>query len=648
MYPPDHPSLEPVVDNIRHRLEAVFADGRKGLSIGVGRRRLVIGNAASDPSHPVLADLARRLHGHHVSAVSFEPGVRPWEIQGLLQALSGDTDRDAEPIGLLPPDDVPGWDHVHVDPVGYERLSLQEGAPQRGTDPTEFLWLELARAALGADGVQEEEAANVVELAQNIRRRGDEEGYDEVIVSYLRQLAREFRYRETGDAVRVRQRVAELVEALDEDTLARLVEMGTGPEDRRHFLHEVTQGLAVDSVVQILEAAARSEGQTISTSLARLLRKLSANARPGASRGRPADSALRDVVEHLLADWYLDDPNPEHYTVLLDSMAGASPLFERREGEEDELAGAERVVQTALEVDVWGVTVRRAVLDLLDAGRGRALLDLTTGADDSGAVVDEIRKLLARPEPLRQLFSGPDIDEQALHDLVDGMGPAGLDPLLEVLSESESRTVRRRVFDVLGGLGPSVAERAAQRLDDPRWFVVRNMLALLGRLGAVPEDVDLASFTRHADARVRREAFVLAIERDSLRARTLAQALAEDDERLVRMALLELEDGVSEALVPTVVKRVLQSEHPPEIRAMAVRALGGSRTELVRNALVRMVSRGKSLLGRVRLAEPTPDVLEGLSVLGRHWSGDADVEALLDVARRSRDAAVRGAVEGNP
>jgi hypothetical protein len=647
MYPPDHPSLEPVVDNIRGRLEAVFADGRKGLSIGVGRRRLVIGNAASDPSHPVLADLARRLHGHHISAVSFERGVRPWEIEGLLQALSGDTERDAQPIGLLPADEVPGWDHVDVAPVGYEKLSLQAGALQRA-DPTEFLWLELARAALTTDAMEQEAAMNVVELAQSIRRGGDEEGYDEVIVSYLRQLSREFRYRETGDALRVRQRVAELVEALDEETLTRLVRMGAPPDDRGHFLHDVTQGLTVDSVVRILEAAARSEGQTISTSLARLLRKLSANARPGAPRGRPADAAVRDVVEHLVADWYLDDPNPEPYTVLLDSMAGASPLFDRRAGGEEELAGAERVVQTALEVDVWGGTVRRAVMDLLAVGQGRSLLDLTTGVEGTSAVAEEIRGLLARPEPLRQLFSGPDVDEQALHALVEKMGPAALDPLLEVLSESESRTVRRRVFDVLGRLGRNVAERAAQRLDDPRWFVVRNMLALLGRLGAFPEDIDLSSFTRHPDARVRREAFVLAIKREPLRARTLAQALAEEDERLVRMALLELEGGVPEALVPTVVKRVLQREHPPEVRAMAVRALDGSGSDLARNALVDIVSRGKSLLGRVRLAGPAPDVLAALSVLGRHWSGDADVEALLDVARKSKDEAVRGAVERAP
>ncbi|MBT3327736.1 MAG: hypothetical protein HN396_16020 [Gemmatimonadales bacterium] len=61
MYPPGHPSLDPVVGSVIARL-AVLLGERRRLSIGVAAKQRVIERMITDQDHPVLSDLATRLH----------------------------------------------------------------------------------------------------------------------------------------------------------------------------------------------------------------------------------------------------------------------------------------------------------------------------------------------------------------------------------------------------------------------------------------------------------------------------------------------------------------------------------------------------------------------------------------------------------
>ena len=58
-------AVKPVLGNIMERLSDLFVD-RPTVSIGVAARQLIIEGTATDPKHPVLADLAKRLHDHRI------------------------------------------------------------------------------------------------------------------------------------------------------------------------------------------------------------------------------------------------------------------------------------------------------------------------------------------------------------------------------------------------------------------------------------------------------------------------------------------------------------------------------------------------------------------------------------------------------
>src|SRR5260370_25891265 len=70
MYPEDHPSLGPAASAVTRRAALLLA-GRATLSLGLARHPLVIAGGATDGKHPVLGELAGRLHRHHLGAVPF-------------------------------------------------------------------------------------------------------------------------------------------------------------------------------------------------------------------------------------------------------------------------------------------------------------------------------------------------------------------------------------------------------------------------------------------------------------------------------------------------------------------------------------------------------------------------------------------------
>jgi HEAT repeat protein len=290
--------------------------------------------------------------------------------------------------------------------------------------------------------------------------------------------------------------------------------------------------------------------------------------------------------------------------------------------------------------------VEKAVSDLVIAGSTGTLLKMIREASRTNSVAERVRVRLTTPAEFQRLLSEGNMDPEALQELVEEMGPVAVEPLLDVLAESESRSLRRRVFDVLAGLGSFALERTIARLvNDGRWFVQRNMLALLQRLEQLPESFDLHPYLEHADHRVRREALPLAFGQPKLRDRVLRAALADKDERVVHLALAELTREVPDALVPTLINRVVTSEdRSPEVRAIAIQMLSPHRSHLVLSALIQVASPGKTLFGRAKVASSSPAVLAALRGLAADWGDHPEARALIERASKSRDADVRAAV----
>ena len=265
-----------------------------------------------------------------------------------------------------------------------------------------------------------------------------------------------------------------------------------------------------------------------------------------------------------------------------------------------------------------------------------------TAAQPSRAT-SEIWRLIATPENLAQVVASEPIDAVLLDALLPQVGAAAAGPMLNALSEDEEARSRRLLLDRLVELGSPIGPAALERLADPRWYVQRNMLNILGDLEPLPADFRPTDFLQHEDARVRREALRIVLRDPVARDQGLLLALGDSDERMVWTALTAAFESCPAASVLQVASLAV-SASGGDLRVVAIRVLGGTADHVALGVLLELTRPRKALLG-VKPPAKTPAYLAALAAL-RSFATEPDARAILDQAARSRDGEVVQAATG--
>jgi hypothetical protein len=656
MYPEGHPSLAPAAAGVTRRAEHLLEE-RPTVALGVARQQLVIEGVATDPKNPLLSELAGRLHRHHLGAVTFHRGLRVAEVADVLRTLAVEANRSGEPLGLGPVEQLRVWEHVRLHPVTYEKLELVQDVDadpldERGGSRSRAaqLWVGLARAALGSEDVSEDDprTKDSAALARAIDEQPKSAAYDQVIVRYLLQISDELKNAGGAEAVALRRRTSKLVSSLQRSTLRRLIEVGGDNAQRVQFAIDVTNGLAVDAVLEIVQAMAESTHKTVSDPLVRMLSKLARHAEQGGAETRvQADEALRDQVRDLLRGWSLEDPNPEEYGRALHRMVAAAPNVPQRTDKQ----GAEplRIVQTALETGVMGFGAWRAVERLVAEHQLDQLLDMLEATTDASrpplqADIAPLWSRVTSPDIVRRLASAEPPDFGTLDRVMSRLGVEGFEPLLDVLADTKSRIVRRGLLDRLARapieLGPVIVQRLA---GDRPWYVMRNLLLILDGLPGLPDGFSAASFIAHSDARVRREALKLSLKLPADRERAMLGALRDSDPHTVRRALTGAFEDCPPSALPLITRIASEATSTSELRVLAIKVLGRIGNGAARDALLSLVDGGRTWWGRRKLANRTIELLAALMALAASWRNDQRAAELLALAAASKDPDIRNA-----
>jgi hypothetical protein len=657
IYPQAHPLLGGAVDALVLRLVRLLQD-RTSLSLGVARQQLVIEGVVTAASNSLLRELAQRLHRHHLGAVKFLRGVARDEVADLLRTIAADAERSVTPLGLRPAEELRRWAHIRAFPLSYEQLELagesraEDASAAHGEAGARAaqLWVGLARAAMFAEAASQASgdasSTDPVVVAKAIDEHRREVAYDQVIVGYLLQIAEELKRKGGAESLALQKRISTMVSSLNPTTLRRLLEMGGDVSQRQRFMLDAAQGMAVDAVMELVQAAADTSQQTISHSLVRLLTKLASHAEQGAAPAlrAGAESELREHVQRLIGDWTLDDPNPGNYRVVLDHMAKTAPLFATSDPSTNG-PEPERIIQMSLELDSLGEPVTRAVDAMIRRGELLRLFTLVSNAPERSRAASAMWRELASPDQLRAALRDVPIDFALIDQLIPRLRLAATDPLLDALEASPSRAVRRKLLDLLVQIGREAATLIVARLPDERWFVVRNMLMLLADLGV--QDVELATaYARHGDPRVRREAIRILTAVASTRERAICAGLDDCDERVVRVALQAASERCPLSAVAILQRRVAEGTLDAELSSHAIAVMASVRTTEVLEWLMERAagSAGQGFFGRPRLAPKSPTMLAALNGLALHWARGRGVGAILALALGSTDIEIRNTV----
>ena len=652
LYPAGHPALDPVVDDVLEGLQWMFSREER-LPVAVSREQMVLPQGETAPDHPLFSSLAERLHQHDLARVTFLPGTEAGELGAFMAEVAARPEEEGATLGSRPAvaDD---WPHLLLEPIRYERLSMAEEGPELAEVETveasaRDLWMGLARTVLADDAMEQlgdDGDVPTQRIVAALERISSEEGRARQAAARMLALVRGLWHAEEGEEEHaLRERLVEIVETVDPAAMGSLV--GTlSTDEQRELLRATTEWLSAGTVVDLLEEIGGDPGKSISYQMLRLLSKLASYVELNHGALDPeAGAAFRDQVRRLVSGWQADIEGRSRGRAV-----GRLGLAGPGGGTDRVLQDPERIVQMALEVDRLGPMGTRAVDDLREREGVVRILELLRDRPDGEAAAGDVWARLETEDAVREVLRREPPDFDALDDLIGRMGAAAAPPMLDTLSESGSRSTRGKLFSRLIELEGDIHAAVLERLDDDRWFVQRNMLALLEERGERPDDFSALPFTRHERDAVRREAYKLAFREAGERGEALQRALADGDPKVVSLALAALKEAPPsevDAAVPVLRRRLDAGDLSPDLARQAVRELGRARSdEALRGLLDLCRTRKMWKFWTTDLAEKSPLVLEALRALADGWEDRSEAAAVLRKARRSADPEVRRSAGG--
>lgn len=646
IYPSGHPILDKVATGVLGRLESVLAV-RPAFLLGVAPSQLILDAIATDADHPVLRALATRLHQHQIGSIRIVPGVTVEELERLMQTLGVAGSGLERPIGLEGPSVLAQWTHIRLMPLNFSSLELADGETISIED-AEALWIRLVQIALAGLAVpgSEVDDAQPATVAEAIERRDGDAEYDQTVMTFLHQVTTAINTKGARDGSAIRLRVSELVQKLGPSTLERLLHMGGDETRRQRFLQEAVSAVTADAVMDLAVAAATASEQTISTSMMRMLNKLSTHAREGmGDQAAMADVALREQVTQLMNGWTLGETDPAGYRSALDRLAARDPSVKPT----DEITPVEplRVLQMGLEMGMMGTPIWPAVDEMVARGELESLLDLLETAP-GGWMTEALGRYVATPERLVDLLRRRPWPETIVARLVERLGIAAVPVFIDVLDASDDPAECERVLRQLERIGSSVARPITARLAEVRWPTLLHLITLLGAHPTWTSRYDPMAWTTHADPRVRREAVRQVLRTPQQQGNTIAWALSDTDEEIVRLALAAAMTSCSREVAAVLRVIIDDATSSLELRALALRAVAGFKSPETPTWLVGRVLKPGRFLRRATLLPTTPELVATIEGLAVHWGSHPAAVEVLTLARSSADASVRAAASSRP
>jgi hypothetical protein len=317
------------------------------------------------------------------------------------------------------------------------------------------------------------------------------------------------------------------------------------------------------------------------------------------------------------------------------------------------ILGAEEEPAQYLEIaSTMGSIVEQAALegDLLLANQLMDRLRQISGAKPvaSGAFLaaaDQIVRDIGRHDFVSRLgpvlTAHPGIDLAALTSFLARLGPSSAPGICDLLSEISEMKVRRALCEALAISCKNDVDILIERLSDSRWFVVRNILYILGRIAHQGVERALGGALCHNDVRVRSEAVRALRGIDTATSRAYLNSALRDPDKSVRILVAHLitrrGDERAARIIWTVIESPEFATREADERTAFFEALGLTGSDTLVPRLEQMLISG---------AKPRSGAQEGGkdAALALAWLGTPAALAVLARELESKRPTVRDAV----
>ena len=589
LYSFSHTVVPGLLENLETNFKVLF-ESVEGVTFGITRHEFLFQDTSLSAGNPVIRELARGLNQFGLAGMSFSKGLTKEDILKFLRLLVEGRGQPPEQrermIAQL---------HQEVPAIRLKLIRFGEAlkGPQETVDPEirekteqqeKVLWRGLVKQLLDQNAktgqsmlsMNADEKIDLEKLGELInqlcRESGPESKRSELTIAGFLQAQTEGRTLDPEQRMHLYRELSEMLSNLDPAVREQIFRFSVeGTENGKASVEDLLEFLPETQLVEILNQIQLSN-QGVSAPMLSLLNKLTDLSAKNEKIKEMLTSKLenhQDLFQELFTNRANRTYYPSSYRSLLDQELTHQPV----EKENTPIAEMKEI-----EPDAVNHHLGLVILELLDGpirsqpeyeGLIRQITRLLTEGlgDQSHAVLKEtlsilFRKLKSADETSRPFiqkeiknFIKPEVfagllqslrtegDERVgdlLGQLRELAGSEGIPLLLDLLEVEENLSVRKRLLQWIIQCGPAVIPMAVQRLKNPKWYVVRNMLVLLKDLGAKEALPDILRSLQQDSSKLRMAA-LQAIESlgkgTDIFNRAISMALRDTDPAVFRKAV---------------------------------------------------------------------------------------------------------------
>jgi len=598
IYPSDHPAIKASVEHVYATIEGLLETSPE-LRLEIAQKNLLVGGQFLDRTNEIFRDFALQFHRRGVASLTFTKGLRMEELRMFLEVASTEPKVLQKSGGFLKLCQEKKISNIDIVEIDYQKVfaageEISEVAEVEKVRSDEEIWIDLIRGLDLYSGLKlgEVEHNFLLHLEEN---PGKMAAYLEAMgsrsltgMSDLGGVAIRRAINNIGNYVFKNlpqekeihtKRLAEVVARLDPKLRLQLIdaEIDIGP-GQIDVITEIIPDLSNYVIVEMMTLAVSSEGR-VTERLVKLFHRLL----PEEERkreviplfgesladmsGREDSLYMRRLIENLFLSKPSEDFISEVYRKTLNELNEQISTIGEMRDYADSLneRKIEKQASTVL-MDLIGLETEFSDYVEIAKNLGKAVMDfLLTGRYEEAKEIIEVLIEETKPEKGRT-------DEQRnackeaikklrdigiVHDLVAAlrdwgrekyetirfillqMGEIAVVPLLEALGRETDRSLRKKIISIVAGLGEEAIPEIVRKFSDKNWYVVRNMVRILGEIGTGKVVRYLNIPLKHEDSRVRKEVVYALSSIGGTEAFRLVSIMADDPDGEVRQSAIK-------------------------------------------------------------------------------------------------------------
>jgi HEAT repeat protein len=599
-YPKGHPVVTGSCDKVVELFNRLF-DSRDELTLGIAKDSLSFDGRSFERLTQVVQAFANSLFYHHIAVITFAKGLSAEEIEKFNGILSAKREAITASGGIEAVIRDAGLRNLQIREIRYDDLRVdedtisgEENEKQESYLPWESLVLEMMQTSTsplsispGSDTTMAPQ--DLLGIIQGHPRNNQLQAMERLALFLGKGSHRGKLLHHEKEAF---GKILHFISTLT-------------PELREHFFEcvlnalEDNDGPVLDILAklpgeQVLEAVQRcgKVGRTVPPLLLRMVGKLSslsvANSASGESTNEAAvepDGGINGTIETIFRETTGEEFIPRDYQAKLTALISSRDISVPSDGDLAELM--ETLAYDCIEIAVSDIileslllasgeqleTLKRTLSDycryFLETGdfnslnkMHQRLRDGYESADAATASEQGPLALFTDTDFIAEVMNGLSVWGRekfaGISSLIQTVGKPFIEPLLDRLIEEENRLVRKFCLEQLTCLAELAGESVLARLDDSRWYVVRNLLIILQQSGCLDLAMNLRRVAGHSHPKVRQMVIEMYINlQDPEGDRLLLNDLTNED-KMVRLQAIQLAEKSVHPDVVTSLLHILQ------------------------------------------------------------------------------------------